>query len=124
MPDNRAFVFAEAEVWARPSGLNSQSVGFASGYSLDRTPVSVEDGAAVFYRDRLTIESPWVDADVTTMFGAAGPFDFIFVRWKNEDDARLESAAVTKAVYRGASRRPGGDGIETFSFAFDAISTA
>jgi hypothetical protein len=120
---NQAFVFAEAEVWAKPAGLASQSVGFVSGYSLDRTPITVEDGSASFYRDRFVLETPWVDADPTVLFYAQGPFDFIFVRWTNEDQ-RLESAAVTKAVYRGASRRPGPGGVEVFSFTFEANSLA
>lgn len=123
MPENRAFVFQEAEVWVKPAGLNSQSIGFASEYSLDRNPVLLEDGSAAFYRDRLTIESPWVDADVTTLFYAKGPFDSAFVRWKNEDDGRLESVSVTKAVLRSTSKRPAGNGLETFQFVFEAGST-
>lgn len=124
MADERAFVFPEAEVWVKPAGLNSQSVGFASLYRLERTPVLVEDGSASFYRDRLTIESPWVTPDVTVMFYARGPYDFAFVRWRNEDDLRLESVSVTKAVCRSASRAPGDRGLETFSFVFDAGSQA
>ena len=120
---NRVFTFGEAVAWAKPASLNSQSVGFVSNYSLDRIPITVEDGTAALYRDRFVLETPWVDADATVLFYAKGPFDFIFVRWTNEDDQRLESAAVTKAVYTGASRRPGPGGVEMFSFTFEANST-
>lgn len=121
---NSAFHFAEAEVWVKPVGLNSVSVGFVRSYNLERTPVLVEDGAAAFFQDRLTIESPWVDSDVTTIFYARGAYDFIVVKWLNEDDGRLESASITKAICRSAGRRPGQGEVETFTFQFEAVSQA
>ena len=113
---NKAFVFGEAVAWVKPAGLASQQLGYIRSYSLARTPVRLEDGSASFYNDELTVESPWVDDELVTLFEAEGPLDFFFIRWRNEDDQRLASVSVTKAEIQDVRRAPGDGGVETFTF--------
>ena len=116
---NFVFTFGEAVAWVMPSGLASQNIGYIRSYSLSRTPVLLEDGSVAFYTDELSIESPWVDGDVTAIFEAAGPFG-AFVRWTNTDDGRLASVSVTGARLQDARRAPGDGGVEIFTFRFAA----
>lgn len=121
---NSVFAFGEAEIVAKPSGLASQTLGYALAYSLGRTPVLDEDGSASLYQDRFSIESPWVDDDVRTIFFSRGPFDLVMVRWRNADDLRLMSDCVTGARCTAAEKRPGQGGVETYQFQFESVSKA
>jgi hypothetical protein len=120
--EQRAFTFLEAEVVVKPRGLASQALGYARAYALARTPVLLEDGSVAFYQDRLTIETPWVDDNVVAVTDAPGPFEFITVRWTNEDDGRLASVAVTSARLTELRRGPGPGEVETFALTFEAVS--
>lgn len=122
---NVAFTFGEAELWVTiPSGgLASQSVGFIRAYSDSRTPTRNEDGSVSYFRDRFTFSSPWVDAEVETLFASKQPVDII-MRWKNEDDGRLQSAVVLGAVLMETRKAPGGGEVEEYSFTFEGFALA
>lgn len=125
MPGTVAFTFGEAELWVTiPSGgLASQSVGFVRSYADARTPVKNEDGSVAYFRDRFTFSSPWVSSEVETLFAGKEPVDIV-MRWRNEDDGRLQSAVVLGAVMMDARKSPGGSEVEEYSFSFEGFALA
>jgi len=118
---NYVFAMGEAAIWVTPSSLASQNIGFAESASLEREDVLLEDGSASYYNDRLTIQSPWVDADAQAIFEAAGPYN-AFVRWQNEDDNRLTSISVTQAKRTSMRFEPGDSGTMRFSLLLEGRS--
>lgn len=125
MPANVAFTFGEAELWVTiPSGgLASQSVGFVRRYSDSRTPVKNEDGSVAYFRDRFGFSSPWVTPEVETLFVGKQPIDIV-MRWRNEDDGRLQSAVVLGAVMMDSQKAPGDGEVEEYSFSFEGFALA
>lgn len=122
MPVNFAFVFGEAEVRVTPSGQSAQVITFATGMSLDKKPVILEDGSVVYRRITMSLDTVWVDDDVKAVIEADGPHTVV-VTWTNADDLRLRSEALQDAALTGASLRGALEGgAQVYALTFEGLS--